>query len=197
MFASSMFLRFLGLLFLCSCGSEEKEVDNFCLNGQQSEIIFSKEELGQKEWDGDSYWTQGNADKVRLLGDDYPDIKDKNDLKDCAPESSKQNCQNWYRAFGTLDLERIENCYVQGLKEIEKLLKGQKICLVEDSQGLTHSFGNLLRYIEFEQDGKIIDYSEWLIKEGLAIPWDDESDYGNCERCDKYQEMIRQGCLWE
>ena len=191
-------LLFCVIFWFFACGNDGGEaVDNFCLNGQESRILFLEEELGRKEWDGDSYWTEGNEEKVRLLGVDFPDIKDRNNLTTCTPDSSKQNCKNWYRAFGTLDLVQIEDCYYQGLDRIRELLEGRRICLVEDSQGLTHPFGNLLRYIEFEDDGEIVDYSEWLISQGLAIPWDDRSDYGDCERCDLYQDLIRQGCLWE
>lgn len=190
------------LLVLCPacCGQDDVP------EGTPGLLLLDPAQLGNKEWDGDSYWVAGRDKKIRLLGIDYPDISDTNDLDNCLEVNSKKNCANWKRAFGgKLTQEFIDSivtpCYHQGRTEIRKLLEGRTVYVVEDAGDVSYFGGsNDLRYIDFvDEAGDVQDLAQWLLERGYAIPWDDQSGYGECQRCDEYQQLglLQVGCLWE
>jgi endonuclease YncB( thermonuclease family) len=172
----------LAALTLYGCGEEPCE--------DRTTIIFDQEDLGRKSWDGDSYWLQRYEEKVRLVGVDYPNISGTNSLENCRSD----NCETWTEAFGTLNIDNIKRCYIEGLEIIEQKLQNKQICVTKDTKRQENRWGTLLRYIKFDNFDHPTDLGGWLINVGYAIPNRDDCDY-----CDEYQELVKakNGCLWE
>ena len=134
--------------------------------------------------DGDTYIiaVDGEKERVRALGIDYPDM-------------TKEKMQTF------LDLgvskKKLEMCYEQGKKEVEALLKGVNVTLVSDKREQERDeYGRLLRYVDVGKG----DMETWLLEKGYARFYDPTSPW--CERCKKYKELYakireaKKGCLW-
>lgn len=181
------------MIALAGCGDPD-----FCEEGQESYAVLDQDELGNKSWDGDSFWITGYDQKIRLLGIDSPNISGSKNLYDCT-NSSTEHCQNWEGQLGSpLDMKRIASCYQKGLDHIEQKLRETSVCVIKDDSHSSTQYGSLLRYLELNENGMPMDFAAWQIVNGysLTLP---SGGQGSCDRCDEYREIAesKTGCLWE
>ena len=178
----------LALLTTLGCGQPE-----YCEEGTKDAVIFDQQELGRRQWDGDSFWLYGRENKVRLLGVDYPNISGRSSLEKCATQDTEM-CDTWKGFLGSqLDMKTLNHCYEQGMNAVQELLEEQVVCLIKDSDNPKHPYGNDLWYMRYDNGGGR-DVGAWLLVNGFAIP---STTFGECNQCDEYREIADKprGCL--
>lgn len=123
----------------------------------------------------------GQVERIRILGIDFPDV-------------SSDRIGKW-EEMG-LSKERIVMCYKQGNDWLENMLNKEVTLIADMGEDDKDRYNRLLRYINWGEP----DIGVLLVIQGYAVMYDPTKP--ECTRCSEYKQLEdksrveKTGCLW-